>query len=412
MAPRIQTTLKDVLQVKGYIRGPFGSALKRNDMLSAGIPVYEQQHAIYDSRVFRFFIDAKKHQEMQRFTVQENDLIISCSGTVGKVSKIKASDPTGIISQALLLLRVNPQIINPDYLKYFFLSEEGYNAIVSRSSGSVQVNIAKREVIEQIPLRLPTLDEQQKIVRILGSLDDKIELNRRINANLEKQLNAVYKAWFQEFTQVKATRMVETQYGAIPTGWRWDTLGNLCESVSKTHKFDKQELIFLNTGDIENGQFLHSNYTLVEGMPGQAKKTIEQGDVLYSEIRPINRHFAYVNFQADDYVVSTKLMVIRAKAIDSRRLYHFLTQEKILAELQMQAESRSGTFPQIRFDNVGKLPILIADEKTEAQFIDLLHISYAQIERNNLESEQLAAVRDAALPRLMSGEIDVSDVSL
>ena len=184
MRIRRSVILKDTLLPKGYIRGPFGSALKRGDMLEKGIPVYEQQHAIYDVRNFRFYISTKKFEAMKRFAVQPGDLIISCSGTVGKVSKIQKDDPIGIISQALLLLRVNKAIIDADYLKYFFLSREGYNAIVSRSSGSVQVNISKREVIEQIPIQLPELEEQKKIVAILATIDEKIKINQTINDNL------------------------------------------------------------------------------------------------------------------------------------------------------------------------------------------------------------------------------------
>lgn len=184
MDSREQVKLSDVLQKKGYIRGPFGSALKRGDMKDAGIPVYEQQHAIYDHRDFRYFIDDKKFNEMQRFQVKTNDLIISCSGTVGKVSIINEEDPKGIISQALLILRADTDKILPEYLRYFFTSKEGYNAIVSRSSGSVQVNISKRDVIEQIPMRLPPLNSQRKVVEVLGKLDKKIKTNEAINKNL------------------------------------------------------------------------------------------------------------------------------------------------------------------------------------------------------------------------------------
>ena len=184
MAEWSKTQLSDILVDKGYIRGPFGSALKRGDMKENGVPVYEQQHAIYDSRCFRYYIDEQKFVEMKRFLVNTDDLIISCSGTVGKVSIIRDDDPKGIISQALLLLRVDKNKILPLYLKYFFSSRDGYNAIVSRSSGSVQVNIAKRDVIEQIPLMLPKIETQRKIVGVLNSIDKKIEENERINNNL------------------------------------------------------------------------------------------------------------------------------------------------------------------------------------------------------------------------------------
>ncbi len=179
-----EVVLADLLQKKGYIRGPFGSALKRPEMKSEGIPVYEQQHAIYNSREFRFYIDEEKFQELKRFQVETNDLVISCSGTVGKVTIISEDDPKGIISQALLMLRADSKKVLPEYLKYFFSSRKGYNAIVSRSSGSVQVNISKREVIEQIPLTLPGLDIQEKIVGVLKTIDNKISLNEKINRNL------------------------------------------------------------------------------------------------------------------------------------------------------------------------------------------------------------------------------------
>jgi type I restriction enzyme S subunit len=105
--------LKDLLLPNGYIRGPFGSALKRDDMLSEGIPVYEQQHAINNHRNFRYFISTKKYEEMKRFQVMPNDLIISCSGTIGRVSLISNTDPIGIINQALLILRCDTQKVLP-----------------------------------------------------------------------------------------------------------------------------------------------------------------------------------------------------------------------------------------------------------------------------------------------------------
>lgn len=173
--------LKDLLSYKGYIRGPFGSALRRGEMQQSGIPVYEQEHAINEIRHFRYFIDEKKYNELKRFTVVTDDIIISCSGTVGRISVIKKNDPIGIISQALLILRSNPNIVDVNYLKYFLRSKVGQNAILERSNGSVQVNICKREIIEEIPVPLPSLDTQKNIAQILSFLDDKIELNAQIN---------------------------------------------------------------------------------------------------------------------------------------------------------------------------------------------------------------------------------------
>ena len=168
--------LDDVLDKKGYIRGPFGSALKRGEMKNEGIPVYEQQHAIYDNRIFRYYIDEKKFQELKRFQVVPNDLIVSCSGTIGKTSLINTNDEKGIISQALLILRSNSNIIEPKFLKYFLETDKGYNSLISSAGGSSQVNIAKKQIILDIPITVPNLQMQRKIVNFLDKINYKIEL--------------------------------------------------------------------------------------------------------------------------------------------------------------------------------------------------------------------------------------------
>lgn len=156
--------LGELLGKKGYIRGPFGSALKRTEMKQSGFPVYEQQHAIYNSREFRYFIDGDKLEELKRFRTKPYDLIISCSGTVGEVSIINEDDPEGIISQALLTLRPNTNLVDSQFLYYFFKTKNGHNQLLSASHGSVQANIAKREIVESIPIKVPEIKTQLEII--------------------------------------------------------------------------------------------------------------------------------------------------------------------------------------------------------------------------------------------------------
>jgi len=191
--------LGEILEEKGYIRGPFGSALRRPELKTTGIPVYEQEHAIYDHREFRYFIDEEKFKKLARFAVRANDIIVSCSGTLGKVSMIKESDPKGIISQALLILRPDPMKVIPKFLQYFLVSNLGFNSLISRSSGSVQVNLAKREIIEEIKIAVPPIVEQNAIVTVLSDFDSKIELIRQMNKTLETIGQTIFKRWFVDF---------------------------------------------------------------------------------------------------------------------------------------------------------------------------------------------------------------------
>ena len=260
-----------------------------------------------------------------------------------------------------------------------------------------------QEILNRIVINCPDIMQQRKIAAVLSAIDNKIELNTAINENLEQQAQALFKAWFVDF---------EPFGGVMPDDWQIVPLGELCDSISKKHRFNKPELIFLNTGDVENGMVLHNNYSEVSQMPGQAKKSIAINDILYSEIRPINKHFTYVNFNADDYVVSTKLMVLRVKGISPRRLYQFLTMPDTLNELQHEAETRSGTFPQIRFDNIQQLEMIVASEQIENEYSERLNTIYSMIDSNNAENQRLAGLRDTLLPKLMNGEIDVSAVKI
>lgn len=168
------------------------------------------------------------------------------------------------------------------------------------------------------------------------------------------------------------------------SGWREVTLGDVCDSVSNTHPFEKAKLIFLNTSDVYDGSILHNNYSPVAEMPGQAKKSIKKGDILYSEIRPKNKRYAMVNFDASDYVVSTKFMVIRSNGlIVNKFLYLYLTSNEVLETLQQVAEARSGTFPQITFSQVAELKLNLPPIPEQKAIVATLSALDDMIELNN-----------------------------
>lgn len=357
------------------------------------------------------YINDEQADKLRNVELQSGDVLLNITGdSVARACLMDDDYLPGRVNQHVAIIRVDESKAVNSYLLYYLQWRKSH--LLQLASAGATRNALTKGMIEQLEIDLPSLDEQRKVVGILDSIQNKMKLNHEINDNLQKQLYEIYKAWYQDFLCIDNLTLIESPYGKIPQGWHYSMLGDLCKSVSVTHNFNTERLIFLNTGDVEDGMFLHSDYMAVADMPGQAKKTIMQNDILYSEIRPINRHFAYVDFQADNYVVSTKLMVIRATSFDSRRLYHFLTLQDTLEELQMQAESRSGTFPQIRFENISKLPILIADSNTETAFVTLLHAAYNQIEHNNSENKKLSELRNSLLPQLMSGKIDVSRIRL
>lgn len=406
MAEWNNTYLSDVLVDKGYIRGPFGSALKRGDMKDNGIPVYEQQHAIYNSRHFRYYIDEQKFNEMKRFQVNTDDLIISCSGTVGKVSIIRSDDPKGIISQALLLLRVDQNKILPLYLKYFFTSRDGYNAIVSRSSGSVQVNIAKRNVIEQIPLMLPKIETQRKIVEILNSIDKKIEENEEINNNLEQQAQAIYRSWFVNYEPFDGTKPDDWSDGTI------DDLGTeiICGKTPSTKKSEYYggNTPFITIPDMHGCVYIVSTerYLSDAGVASQPKKTLPPNTVCVSCIGTAG----LVTLVSEESQSNQQINSIIPK--EGISVYYIYLLMQTLADTINKLGQNGSTIVNLNKTQFGKIQVMIPSELVLQDFDSLCRPLFDTILSNQKENINLSELRDALLPKLMSGELDVSDIDL
>lgn len=172
-------------------------------------------------------------------------------------------------------------------------------------------------------------------------------------------------------------------------------INEVVESVSITHKFDKPVLKFLNTSDVENGKIINVNHLPIEELKGQAKKTIKKHDILFSEIRPKNRRFAYVDFDDTyDFVVSTKLMVLRKfnPNVDNKYFYYFLTNDHMLSILQDRAENRIGSFPQITFDLLSEYSIRVPHISEQQKIASVLSALDSKIELNNRINAELEAM--------------------
>jgi type I restriction enzyme S subunit len=329
-----------------------------------------------------------------------------------------------------------------------------YYAIIHHKLGEIDdgspIPSTTRAAVYVVDLEVPPISEQKTIADILGSLDDKIELNRRMNATLEGMAQALFKSWFVDFDPVidnalvagnpipdelaeraevrrkaladgTANREAAKQFpaafqfteemGWIPEGWEARSLGNILRSVSDTYPLKTvDKVVFLNTGDILDGRFLHHNLSDVTGLPGQAKKSILKNDILYSEIRPKNRRFAYVYFDSPCHVVSTKLMVLRATSdVSSMFAYLILKQDSTINFLQMMAESRSGTFPQITFDILSKIEVALPKEiELVSTFTEtILKPTFQKQLKNDSIAEKITKLRDTLLPQLISGALRI-----
>ena len=192
-------------------------------------------------------------------------------------------------------------------------------------------------------------------------------------------------------------------------------VGEACSSISDTYREKKNMVTLINTSDVLEGRVLNHERVPNSNLKGQFKKTFQRDDILYSEIRPQNRRFAYVDFSPIDYIASTKLMVIRAKkdVVSPKYLYYFLKNTSTVAELQLLAETRSGTFPQITFSEVSNLTIPIpslAVQEVIVQTMQCLEDKITCNEQINDNLQQQAAALFSSLYDRSNTEVGFTDL--
>ena len=178
--------------------------------------------------------------------------------------------------------------------------------------------------------------------------------------------------------------------------WEKMTVGDLCDTISDTYRGDDKDVVLINTSDVLEGKVLNHQVVENKNLKGQFKKTFKENDILYSEIRPANKRYAFVDFgDTDNYIASTKLMVLRPRkdVVRPRFLFSFLASKSVLEELQQLAETRSGTFPQITFSSeLAPTPINVPDLETQDRIVGILDVIEGKISTNaeinkNLEQQ-------------------------
>ena len=321
--------------------------------------------------------------------LQKDDIIISARGTVGEIAMIPF--PMSF-NQSCYGIRGKKHLIDNTYL--YYLIKNSIKSLKKITHGSVFDTIT-RDTFKNIEVNIPSINLQIKIAEILSTLDDKIELNNQINKNLEQQAQAIFKSW------------LKNSKSTIKIG---DMAQNILDYTPSKHK----KVILINSSDVTNGNFNHHSLSENSNLKGHFKKRFKKYDILYSEIRPKNHHYAYCQFDPENYIASTRLMIIRNKSeyISSSLLYQYIMLNKVFNEFTLKTETRSGTFPQGRYEDIAaiQVPYKIIEEQKDITAI--LDNFYEIIWLNQKENFNLTNIRDTLLPKLMNGEIDVSEINL
>ena len=362
--------------------------------------------------------------EVKNCLLPPHSVCVSCIGSdLGKV--VMTLEPT-ITNQQFNSIIPNRQF-NADFV-YYLMTLVG-KELNYLSKTSTAVPIINKSSFSNYEVEVPDLKKQEKIASILSSLDDKIELNRRINGNLEQQAQALFKAWFVDFEPFKDGKFVDSELGRIPEGWKVGRFNNIIEStLSGDWGKERQEgnyikKVFCLRGadipDVKIGNkgympirfILEKNFATKALTAGNLVIEISGGSPTQSTGRICRISHELLTKYNNSIVCTNFCKAIRPMVGYSSFMYYMW--EKLYNEGVMFSYE-NGTTGIKNLDINGltqKEPIIIPPIEVALNFEKYVDIYYNKIQKNGIESEQLSHLRDTLLPRLMSGELNVNTIT-
>ena len=333
---------------------------------------------------------------MRRGLPQVGDVLITTEAPLGEVAQLLSSDVA--LAQRVILLRGKDQTLNNTFLKFVLQSHPVQAQLRARSSGTTVTGIKQRE-LRKVVLPVPPLAEQRRIAAILGSLDDKIDLNRKMNRTLEEIAQAIFKSWFIDFDGVSPEDLVDSEIGPVPCGWTLLPVTNLVAFNPRT-KLKKGTLApFVEMKSVSTIGCSVSGVTRKELKSGGSK--FIQNDTLLARITPCleNGKTALVDFLPRSAVAfgSTEFIVIRPEGDFSREWVYCMARSEVFRQhaiTNMTGSSGRQRVPVDCFDHF-EMPtpptaILTKFQRATAPLFD-------RIKANSTESTILAELRDALL---------------
>lgn len=301
-------------------------------------------------------------------------------------------------------------------LKYFYYLLKYLN-LNKRASGSAQPLI-NQKLLSNIEVEIPALFTQKKIVSILSLLDEKIELNRKINQNLEEAAQTLFKRWFIDFEfpneegkpyKSSGGKMIESELGEIPEGWRVGKLGEIIEINPKENLKKLEKKIYIEMKCLSETSSIISEYYERE-FTGTGTK-FKNKDTLMARITPCleNGKIGYVNFLKDNDIGwgSTEFNILRSQNNLPKELSYFIARSKNFLDYAISNMNGSSGRQRVNGKILEEYNIVISPENIYKKFGKVSNSIMNQIENNRKEIEKLIELRDYLLPRLMSGEISV-----
>lgn len=347
---------------------------------------------------------------LERSKLYKNDIVLSYTGTIGACSIISENDKFHLAPN---VCKITPNSnIDPYYLFYIIRSKKFQNQLLGYAHGSTQPTIPMK-TIREIPIIICDYNKQYAIGTILKSLDDKIEVNKRINYNLEQLAQTLYKSWFVDFEPFKDQPLVESELGMIPKGWRVGVLSEIGEIVggstpskAKSEYYTDKGIAWLTPKDlsISKEKFINRGCQDIteEGYKSCSTKLMPKGSVLFTSRAPIG----YISIAQKEICTNQGFKSVVPKIAGTGFIYYFLKN----ATSEIENKATGSTFKEASGTLMKSLPVIISPKHIFDRFESIISPIHNHQSIIEAEIRRLAEVRDTLLPRLMSGKLKVNEI--
>ena len=402
-----EVRLGDIADVQ---TGPFGSQLHKSDYIAEGIPcimptnIGPHLNFIVDGIAHVSEVDANR---LSRHLTEIGDIIYARRGDIEKCAYVTTNEEKWLCGTGCLKIRCNNEV-NSRFIAYLLSTAECKKWITGNAVGTTMLNLSKG-ILSNLPLLVPSHEDQRRIASILSSLDRKIELNNKINADLEEMAQAIFKNWFVDFEPFKDDKFVDSELGMIPEGWKVGRLTDIIKlmpggtpKTSEPLYWDNGTIPFFSPKDVNGVYCFATEKHITEAGLNKCSSNLYPKDTIFITCRGT---VGKVCLAACDMAMNQSNYAI--KAIDGYSQYYIFFLVKSVVE-RLIKKSNGAVFSAITSKDFDE-EILIPSQKAVEDFTNVIDGFFRRIFTIGTENSRLSLLRDTLLPRLMSGELEVPE---
>lgn len=392
--------------------GPFGSDVKKEFYVNKGIPILNGsnlQGFKLQENSFGYLTE-EKADSLNKCNAHRGDIIVTHRGTLGQIVYVPSNSKYDryVISQSQFRFRCKPDLVDVQYLVYYFHTREGqYKILANASQVGVPALARATSTFRLIDIKLPSLADQRRIASILSSLDRKIELNNKINADLEEMAQAIFKNWFVDFEPFKDGKFVDSELGMIPEGWEVGTLTEIASYINglAMQKYPPENIEYslpvLKIKELGQGFCGTDSDRCSCNIKDECK--IHNGDVIFSWSGTLLVDV----WCGGDCGLNQHLFKVTSK--DYPKWFYYYWTKHHLRKFIHIAKDKAVTMGHIKRGHLEEAMVAIPDNDSMEKAHELFEPILSKMISLRLENSRLSLLRDTLLPRLMSGEIEIPE---